>query len=185
MISIKKPSRACLLIAILIGVSGFSFAQTTFTAKNIKVTLFSSAPLEDIKAETTHGVSVIATQSKQLVFQIPIKSFVFSKTLMQEHFNETYMESDKYPTATFKGIITNDINFNKDGVYHVSVKGILTVHNEPQERTIQGKISIENGKPTLYSNFDVACADHYIKIPSVVFKKIAETINVTVSGSYQ
>ena len=111
MASIKKTSRACLFIAILIGISGFSIAQTVFTAKNMKVALFSSAPLEDIKAETNYGVSVIATKTKQIVFQIPIKSFIFSKALMQEHFNENYMESDKYPTATFKGIITNDINF--------------------------------------------------------------------------
>ncbi len=163
----------------------FSVAQTSFTSKEIKVNIFSSTPLEDIKAQSVNTVSVIVPKTKQVVFQIPIKSFTFSRSLMQEHFNESYMESDKYPVSTFKGSIINNIDFEKDGTYNVNVKGILIMHGIPKERTIKGVITVKNGKPSINSNFDVACADHEIKIPSVVFKKIAEVISVTVSGNYQ
>ena len=160
-------------------------AQTSFSSKEVKVNIFSSTPLEDIKAQTLNAVSVIIPKSKQVVFQIPIKSFVFSRGLMQEHFNDSYMESGKYPSATFKGNIIENIDFTKDGIYNVNVKGILNMHGVPKERNIKGIITIKNGKPSIISNFDVACADHEIKIPSVVFKKIAEVISVTVIGNYQ
>lgn len=160
-------------------------AQTSFSSKEIKVNIFSSTPLEDIKAQSLTAVSVIIPKSKQVVFQIPIKSLTFSLSLMQEHFNESYMESDKFPTASFKGNIVDDIDFDKDGVYNVNVKGVLNMHGITKERTIKGVITITNGKPSINSNFNVACVDHQIKIPSVVFKKIAEVIAVTVSGNYQ
>ncbi len=160
-------------------------AQTSFSSKEIKVNIFSSTPLEDIKAQSINAISVIIPKSKQVVFQIPIKSLVFSRSLMQEHFNESYMESDKFPIATFKGNIIDNIDFDKDGIYTVNVKGILNMHGISKERTIKGVITVLNGKPSINSNFNVACADHEIKIPSVVFKKIAEIISVTVSGSYQ
>jgi polyisoprenoid-binding protein YceI len=160
-------------------------AQTSFTSKEIKTNIFSSTPLEDIKAQSVTGVSVIVPKTKQLIFQIPIKSLVFSRSLMQEHFNESYMESDKYPTATFKGNIVENIDFTKDGIYNVNVKGVLNMHGVAKERNIKGVITVQNGKPNIVSNFNVACADHEIKIPSIVFKKIAEVIAVTVMGNYQ
>lgn len=160
-------------------------AQTTFTSKNITVNIFSSTPLEDIKAQAKNGVSVIVPKSKQVIFQIPIKGFNFSRSLMQEHFNESYMESDKFPTASFKGNILEDVDFNKDGVYNVSVKGTLNMHGITKERTIKGVITVKNGQLSINSSFNVACADHDIKIPSLVFKKIAEVIAITVIGNYQ
>ena len=183
---IKKSRTAIFIFFILsFAINLCAVAQTSFTSKEIKVNIFSSTPLEDIKAQAQNAVSVIIPKSKQLVFQIPIKSFVFSRSLMQEHFNESYMESDKYPTATFKGNIVENIDFSKDGIYNVNVKGILNMHGVPKERNIKGVITIKNGKPGIVSNFNVACADHEIKIPSVVFKKIAEVIYVTVIGNYQ
>ena len=186
MISLKKRNSIWfyLLIFGLLLNTGLK-AQISFTSKEVKVNIFSSTPLEDIKAQALNAVSVIIPKSKQLVFQMPIKSFLFSRSLMQEHFNESYMESDKYPTATFKGNIIENIDFAKDGIYNVNVKGILNMHGVAKERNIKGVITIKNGKPSILSNFNVACADHEIKIPSVVFKKIAEVISVTVIGNYQ
>jgi len=183
---IKRLKKVIFIIFIVGFAHNLSaLAQTSFTSKEIKVNIFSSTPLEDIKAQALNAVSVIIPKSKQLVFQIPIKSFVFSRSLMQEHFNESYMESDKYPTSTFKGNIVENIDFSKDGIYNVNVKGILNMHGIAKERNIKGLITIKNGKPSIVSNFSVACADHQIKIPSVVFKKIAEVISVTVIGNYQ
>jgi len=186
MILLKRKNSVWLfLFGIGLLLNGQLKAQTSFTSKEIKVNIFSSTPLEDIKAQSINAVSVIIPKSKQVVFQIPIKSLIFSRSLMQEHFNESYLESDKYPTSTFKGNIIDDIDFEKDGIYNVNVNGILNMHGISKERTIKGVITIKNGKPSINSNFNVACADHEIKIPSVVFKKIAEVISVTVSGNYQ
>ena len=101
---------------------------------------------------------------------------------MQEHFNENYMESEKYPLAKFKGVIEPKIDFTKDGEYSVMAKGILNVHGVDQPRTINGKIVIKNGVVNLNSNFNVACDAHKIKIPKLVFTKIAEIIQVKVQG---
>ena len=182
-----NKSRSAIFVFIILS---FAFnlcavAQNSFTSKEIKVNIFSSTPLEDIKAQALNAVSVIIPKSHQVVFQIPIKNFVFSLSLMQEHFNESYLESDKYTTSTFKGNIIENIDFTKDGIYNVNVKGLLNMHGITKERTIKGVVSIKNGKPSINSTFDVACADHGIKIPSIVFKKIAEVIVVTVSGTYQ
>ena len=186
MILLKRKNSIWLyLFAITLLINGELKAQTSFSSKEIKVNIYSSTPLEDIKAQSVNTVSVIIPKSKQVIFQIPIKSFVFARSLMQEHFNESYMESDKFPTATFKGNIIDNVDFDKDGIYNVNVKGILNMHGVSKERTIKGIITIIKGKPSINSNFDVACADHDIRIPSVVFKKIAEVISITVSGNYQ
>ena len=103
---------------------------------------------------------------------------------MQEHFNTDYMESDKYPKATFKGKIQEHIDLSKDGNYPVTVTGELEVHGVKQTRTIPGKITVSNGAVKMTSEFMVKCADHQIKIPQLVFHNIAESIRVQVSAVY-
>ena len=171
----------------LVVITAFVFAlqanAQTYTGKNIKFTIFSSTPIEDIKAASYTGVAVLAAQKQELTIQVMIKSLEFDKKLMQEHFNENYMESDKYPLAKFKGVIEPKIDWTKDGDYTVSAKGTLTVHGVDQARTINGKITIKNKIVSIISTFNVACADHQIKIPSLMFAKIAEVIHVKVQGN--
>ncbi|KQB99676.1 hypothetical protein AQF98_18310 [Pedobacter sp. Hv1] len=155
----------------------------TLIGKTIKVNLFSSTPVEDIKASSNMGTAVLVTQTQELAVQVSIKSLVFDKKLMQEHFNENYMESDKYPLAKFKGTIEPKIDWTKDGEYAVSAKGVLSVHGVDQPRNINGKISIKNGIVNLDSSFEVTCVAHQIKIPRLVFAKIAEVIQLKVSGT--
>ncbi|WP_316785692.1 YceI family protein [Pedobacter frigiditerrae] len=181
MISIKN-SKYLLLVLFYFAFIYAASAQT-FVGKNIKVNIFSSTPVEDIKAASSSGAAVLIAQKQELAVQVNIKSLEFDKKLMQEHFNENYMESDKYPTAKFKGIISPKIDWTKDGEYNVTAKGTLNVHGEDQVRSITGKLSIKNGVVNLYSSFDVACAAHQIKIPSLVFTKIAEVIKVTIQGT--
>lgn len=159
-------------------------SQTSFSTKTAKINLFSTTPLEDIKAESNAGISVIVPKGKQILFQLGVKSLVFPRPLMQEHFNENYIESDKYPTAIFKGTLVEDIDFTKDGAYTVTATGIFTVHGVAKQRTIAGKLIILNGKPAISCSFDVLCADHKIKIPKIVFAKIAENITITVNANY-
>ncbi|MCJ0742182.1 YceI family protein [Pedobacter montanisoli] len=170
------------LLGLMLGISYLSYAQT-YIGKGLKVSLFSSTPIEDIRASSNAANAVMLLPKQELNIQIPIKSFEFEKKLMQEHFNENYMESDKYPIAKFKGSIEPLIDWTKDGDYTVSAKGILSVHGVDVARTIAGKINIKNGVISISSNFDVTCAVHHIEIPKLVFTKIAEIIKVSFQGT--
>jgi hypothetical protein len=158
--------------------------QGIYTCKNARITLFSSAPIEDIKATTSIGASVYNASTRELAFSLSISSFQFEKSLMQEHFNSDYMESDKFPKAAFKGMIREQVDVSKDGTYTVTVTGDLNVHGVTQKRTIQGMITVKNGVITMASEFMVKCADHHITIPSIVFHNIAEIIKMNVSATY-
>jgi hypothetical protein len=157
-------------------------AAQNYVAKNVKVNLFSSTPLEDIKAGNVKAVVVLVGKTREIVVQVPIKDFEFDRKLMQEHFNENYMESDKYPFAKFKGTIEQQIDFSEDGIYDVKVAGILTVHGVDQTRSIAGKVIISGRTVQILSDFKVACADHRIKIPTLIITKIAEVINIKLDG---
>jgi len=158
--------------------------QDLYTCKNAKITLFSSAPIEDIKAASLTGASVYNAATGELDFSVSIRSFQFDKSLMQEHFNSDYMESDKFPRATFKGKIGEHIDISKDGVYPVKVTGELTVHGVTQTRNIAGSISVKNGTVSMASEFMVKCVDHHIDIPQIVFHHIAESIKISVFATY-
>lgn len=163
---------------------GSQGGQDLLLCKNAKVSLYSKAPLEDIAATTSKGTSVLNAATGDLAFSIPIRSFEFEKSLMQEHFNENYMESDKFPTASFKGKLSDNIDLSKSGTYPVAASGVLEVHGVKQNRTIKGTITNQNGIVTLSSQFQVLCKDHHIDIPQIVFKKIAESIDIKVSATY-
>lgn len=173
-----------LFLTILYCFSAFLVAKAqTFIDKNAQINIFSSTPVEDIKAVSHVGVSVLQLPKQEIAFQLMIKALDFDKKLMQQHFNEDYMESDKYPVAKFKGIIEPKIDLTKDGEYDVVAKGILTVHGVEQARNINGKITIKNGAISLFSTFEIACVAHRIKIPSLVITKIAEIIQVKIKSS--
>lgn len=154
-----------------------------YISNSVKTSFFSSTPIEDIKAASSKTAAILISKTGEFAFQIPIKSFEFEKRLMQEHFNENYIESDRYPTASFKGTINPNINWQKDGEYNTMAKGTLTVHGVSKSRNIPAKILIKNGSATIMADFEVACADHNIKIPSLVFTKIAKVIQVKVNGT--
>jgi len=158
--------------------------QDLYVCKNAKVSLYSSAPIEDIKAETNTGASVYNATTNELDFSVTISTFKFPKELMQEHFNSDYMESDKYPRATFKGKVQEHLDLTKDGSFPITVAGDLTVHGVTQKRTITGKADIKGGVLTMTSQFIVKCADHHIDIPRLVFHNIAESIQMNVTATY-
>ncbi|MDR3696828.1 YceI family protein [Mucilaginibacter sp.] len=158
--------------------------QDLYVCKNARIGLFSSAPIEDIKAVSQTGASVYNPATGELDFSVAIRTFQFPKSLMQDHFNSDYMESDKYPKATFKGAIKEPVDITKDGTFPITVTGDLTVHGVTQKRTIPGSFSIKNGVISMESSFMVKCVDHHIDIPSIVFHNIAESIKVDVSAIY-
>ncbi|PIY10641.1 MAG: YceI family protein [Flexibacter sp. CG_4_10_14_3_um_filter_32_15] len=159
-----------------------SVSAQRYVLEESKVYFFSSAPMEDIEANNKDCKGVIDTKTNAFSFRIPIKSFVFSSSLMQEHFNENYMESEKYPNATFKGKIEGDYDLKTDGTYNVVAVGDLEIHGKKQARKIPSQILVKNGKASIKSTFDVKLEDHNIEIPSLLFQKIAESIKVDMNS---
>lgn len=158
--------------------------QDLYACKNARITLFSSAPIEDIDAASNSGTSVLNTTTGEVAFSVNISSFKFKKSLMQEHFNSEYLESDKYPRATFKGKLQQVVNPAQNGTYPVNVTGELEVHGVKQTRTLPGTITVNNGAISLNAEFLVKCADHNIEIPKIVFHNIAESIKINVTANY-
>lgn len=174
--------RIDLLLGSVIMLLQLNASAQSYVGRTIKTAIFSSTPVEDIRAVSRSGTAAIVGRTREIVVQVPIKSLEFDRKLMQMHFNENYMESDKYPQAKFKGTIDQPIDFSKDGIYNVSVTGVLSVHGVDKTRTIPGKVSIKDGIVQIFSEFKVACADHKIKIPTLIITKVAEVINVKVDG---
>lgn len=159
-------------------------APQDFKVNSGSITFKSDAPLELIKAESSELKGLISPEKKQFAFIIAIKSFKgFNSPLQQEHFNENYLETSKYPNASFEGKIIEDIDYSKDGVYEVRTKGNLTVHGIAQERIIKSSITIKNKNISLKSNFTVLLSDHNIPIPKVVHEKLASEIKVEVKAN--
>ncbi len=143
----------------------------------------SDAPLELIKASSTKLTGVLDTDTRQFFFKAKIKSFKgFNSALQQEHFNENYMESDKYPKASFKGRIIEDIDFASPGIYKVRAKGKLTIHGISQRRIIRCTLKVGRSGLSITSNFNVPLEEHEITIPSIVNQKIASEIRVKISA---
>jgi len=176
-----KPVLAILFLLLIPKLNG---AQQIYTDDQVVFSFFSEAPIENISAHSEKGVSAIDMKSRSLYFKVSIRSFQFRKKLMQEHFNENYMESSKYPFAEFKGNIVDAVDLSKAGSYPVTVSGILNIHNVPKNYTVKGQLVVEQGKITAHAKFQVRLADHQIKIPRLVIRNIAEIVEVQVSAVY-
>ncbi|MFN4144375.1 MAG: YceI family protein [Runella sp.] len=153
-------------------------AQNLFSTNTGETSFFSETPVENISAVNKSGQAILNTTNGEIVVQMNMKDFDFPNKLMQEHFNENYMESDKYPKAIFKGKINEKIDFSQAGTYDVSATGDFTLHGVTKNRTLNGKLTVANGTYTLASDFDVALTDHKIKVPKLVFVKVAQVIKV-------
>ncbi|MFY7860850.1 MAG: YceI family protein [Chitinophagales bacterium] len=167
-----------LIIAFCI-ISQRSHAQTWFS-KNTQVRIFSSTPIEDIDAKTNTAVLALNEKSGKVLMKLQIKSLNFPKKLMQEHFNENYMESDKYPTAEFEGVIQNIPDFNVHKTTELKAKGTITIHGVKREIDVPISLTTSKDKVVGQSTFKVKCADYNVEIPKIVLKNIAEDIEVTI-----
>lgn len=161
-------------------------AQTKYIDKTTEISFHSRTPFENIDAVSNTALSTLDKKTGELSFAVLIKSFVFKRALMQEHFNEDYMESETYPKSTFKGVIKNlsEVNFKTDGSYPVTVTGSLTIHGVTKEVTVSGAINITEGKIAAVSSFEVMPQDYKIFIPAVVREKIAKVIKVQVTAHF-
>lgn len=174
------------LIAIVLLASTSTFAQKYFSRTG-HVNFFSDTKMEDIKADNNKATVVLDAPTGAVEISVLIKSFEFEKALMQEHFNENYMESDTYPKASFKGKVDNiaAVNFKKDGTYNSTVTGDMTMHGVTKKITINVTITVAGGKITANSKFQVVPEDYKIIIPNTVRDNIASKIDVTVDATLE
>ena len=174
------------ILAVTLFVTGTAQSQNYIT-KNGKISFFSKTDIEDIDAVNNQVMSVLNIGNGDLAFSVLINGFLFKKALMQEHFNENYMESNKFPKAGFKGTITDIAkhNLTKDGAYTVTVTGDLTIHGVTKNITTPGTITVKAGKISANATFNAAVADYNISIPGVVKNNISKTIEIKVACDYE
>lgn len=165
--------------------SGFvASAQDIYDMKQGVIRFYSEAPQELIRASSTQLKGILDIKKKVFAFKVSNGSFAgFNSPLQREHFNENYMETDVYQESSFKGKIIEDVDVGKDGEYKVRAKGKLNIHGVEHERIIDVDIKTNDGKMIIRSEFLVSLGDHNIKIPKVVYDKLAPDIHVAVSGS--
>lgn len=161
-------------------------AQKYFS-KTGEISFYSNTPIEDIEAVSNSASTVFDVESGKIQWAVLIKSFEFEKALMQEHFNENYMESSKYPKGVFKGMIKNhkNIDLSKDGNYTAEVSGILEIRGESQEINTTAKFKVENGLIVATSSFKIEVAEFGIEIPSVVRENIAKELEIKIKTNYE
>ncbi len=168
-----------LLLSLFFGFLVQSHAQGLYTATKGKVSFYSHTVLEDIEAYTNILFSGFNTQTNKVVVEMRMASFNFKKNLMRKHFNENYIESDKFPYAKFTGSIPDSVKFDKDGIYETFATGVFEVHGVAMNRGIPLQIVKKGNKISVTSKFIVRLEDHGIKIPSIVAQNIAEEVEVT------
>ncbi|MGV3704007.1 MAG: YceI family protein [Arcticibacter sp.] len=173
-----------LTFLILFGWPLVGWSQDLYVARRMAFSFFSEAPMEDISAKTDKGVSALNVSSRAIYFKVPIRSFEFRKSLMKQHFNENYLESEKYPVAEFKGNVLENIDPKKDGTFPVTVQGKLNIHGVIKDYSVRGELQVSNGSIAANAKFPVKLEDHRIKIPSLVIRNIAEIVDVQVSAVY-
>jgi hypothetical protein len=173
------------LLLLLLNVIYAVNAQKYMT-KNGYIGFYSHTPLEEVKADNNQVASILDITTGEMVFQVLIRSFHFTKALMEEHFNENYMESEKIPKSSFKGKITNlsSVNFKVNGSYDVTVEGDLTIHDVTNKISIKGTIEVVSGAINANSKFNIVPENYKITIPGLVRDKISKSMEVTVIMKY-
>lgn len=156
-------------------------AQKIFSSDKGGVDFTSDAPLELIKASSNNLRGLLEIEEGKFAFSVEISSFEgFNSPLQKVHFNENYMESKIFPTASFAGKIIENVDLTKAGTYDVRAKGNLKIHGIERERILRSQVIVKEDGIVIASNFTVLLEDHSIRIPKIVHQKISETIDVNV-----
>ena len=162
----------------------YAAVRQVYSVKSAKVVFKSEAELETISAESSTLTGIVDPENKNFAFSISNKSFDgFNSALQKEHFNDNYIESDKYPTTTFTGRIIDDIDFKKSGTYLIRVKGMFKIKGITKEELIKGTIEVTPLGLKLNTNFSIALSDYEIRIPRIVNQKIAPDIKVSIQAN--
>lgn len=178
-----------ILLSLFSALTLFGVAQEKFYTKTGKIRFDANTTKspDDVEAVNNSLVCVLDTKSGALQLSVVMKGFQFPKALMQEHFNENYMETQTYPKGEFKGSVTNNsaVNYAKDGVYKVKVSGNLSLHGVTKPIETNGELTVKDGKILAKASFSVALADYKISIPSVVADKLSPEARVSIDCSLE
>jgi hypothetical protein len=172
-------------IVVLIVFVAINVNAQKYRSSSSKISFLSETALEDIFGESKKSNSALKADEKQIAILMKTNTFVFKNPMMQEHFQEDYIECEKFPNASFNGDILGDFNVKKDGEYNVTVKGKLTIHGVEKERDVKGKIIVKKGIVRVEAKFAVKLTDHGVKVPTVVLKNIAEVVEVSINITYK
>ena len=170
------------LVAIILASMSLAAFGQKYITKNGMIKFHSEAPLETIEAINNQVNCAFDTETGDMVFKVLIKGFEFEKALMQEHFNENYMYSDKYPNATFVGRVKDweGSKLEEGMAMDVIVEGDLTIKGITNKVSEKGTLEMREGKIMAETIFPVTISDYEVKIPKTVIDNIAETVDVTV-----
>ena len=158
-----------------------TLAKDVYFTRVGEISVFSSAPLEDIQAVNSQVTCVLDASTGNVAFRVPVPGFIFNNTLMQEHFNENYMESDKFPTAGFKGEIADwDSMKLSEEMQDITLIGKMTIHGVTKDISEKGQIHFMNNMYLGRAKFKITVADYGIEIPKIVRDNIAKIVDVTV-----
>ncbi|MBN8575618.1 MAG: YceI family protein [Cytophagales bacterium] len=171
-------------IALILVLIAHSAMGQKYTLEKSKVVFFSDAAIEDIRAENSKALSIYNSETNEVVFSIPIAQFNFENSTMRVHFNEKYMETEKHPNATFQGKF-NQFTFESDQTQHVVATGKLAIHGVTREVEIPGTIQVTEQRILAKAIFMIKLADYNIKIPQLLWQKIAEQVEVTVEFTFR
>ncbi len=168
-----------LFILLFSGIFSGAFAQKWGTRAG-QVEFFSQTPLENIEARNKAVSAVVDAATGAVAVSLQVRDFKFERALMEAHFNENYLESDRFPKAGFRGTIQNlkALDWGQNGVYQVTVSGNLTIHGVTQQVTAPVQLLVKDGKAAVTGTFPVRLADYNIKIPTLVAAQIAESVSV-------
>ena len=166
-------------------VSMMAFAQKK-TSTSAIVAFDASTAIDDLpKAENKTSIAAIDPAKYTVQFEASIKNFAFSNPKIQEHFNqENWLNSDKFPKATFNGVITNPsaINFKKDGTYNVTVEGDLTIKGKTNKVTAPATIVVAGSTLKTSASFSIKLADFGVEGQPITAGKVAAEPKISVSA---
>lgn len=173
---------------IMIAITILLFTHCAWAQKYIsesgKITFFSEAAIEDIAADNASITSIFDVGNGEIAFSLPISDFEFEKSLMKEHFNEKYMETEKYPKSTFKGVIYG-FDQSRNGKQKVRAEGDLLIHGVTRRIKAEGEVEKRSEKIFMESKFMVKLEDHKVKIPKLLWQNIAEEVEVTLNMQFK
>lgn len=181
-----KKRNLLIAISLLCCIEIAATQDTLFKTSTGTVHFISEAPLETIEATSEKLKGVLNVEKRTFAFSISIRSFLgFNNPLQREHFNENYLETQDFSTASFTGKIIEKIDFSKDGKYIVRAKGKLKIHGVKRERIIKGELEVKDGKIYIQSMFTVLLKEHKIRIPKIVHQKIAKEVLVSINAVFE
>jgi polyisoprenoid-binding protein YceI len=180
------PFTTAMICSLILFVSGSPPENEIYRIYKGSIRFISVAPMESIRGSSQKLKGLINASNRTFAFSLNNREITgFNSQLQQEHFYENYIEADKYPTSTFSGKIIELIDFSTDGEYTVRAKGMLNIHGVTKERIIKSTLQIRKGIIVIKAHFTIMLEDHDIKIPRIVFQRIAEEISIDVEAEFR